>query len=135
MIPSIEELVTTYLVARDDVNAAIVGRTPDSVSEPWVKVTSLDPKPITPNADEHFLNFMVQFDCYAGEAVGRDLGQETADLLTRSVRFALKEMRLASHTGAVVTDVDFTSCPRIPDLDFEPPMERYALTAEIYAHS
>lgn len=135
MIPSIERIAIAYLNARDDVEAEVVTDTPDDTGPSWVRVSQIDPKILTPNADEHFGNYMIQFDCYAGKDAGKNEGQEVADLLTRTVRAALKDMRNHTHTGAVVTDVDFTSCPRLPDGDFEPAMERYALTAEIFAHA
>lgn len=132
MIPDIEALTRTYLDARPEISgmsARVTGETPRSTAQPWVRITQLDPKAVTPNAEERLVNFMVQLDCYAGEG-----GQAEASLLTRRVRQALTEMRLTTHSGAVVSDVQFGSCPRLPDTDFEPTRQRYVLTAMIYAH-
>lgn len=133
MIPDFEALLFTYLKNRTEIQqlgAQIVPVTPSSTADPWVRVTQLDADSAQPHID-HVVGCMVQLDCYAAA----DGGQEEASELTRRVREALRVMRFSSHSGAVITDAQFLSCPRLPDEDFEPARERYALTAIVYGHS
>lgn len=130
MILSMEEVATTYLEGREDVLAAIVSVTPPSVDDAWVKVTQIDPQDLSPEVGDYFVSHLIQFDCYAGKEGGKD----EADLLTRTVRAALREMRDGVE-GAVVSQVTFTSCPYLPDPDLEPARPRYSLSADIYAHA
>lgn len=131
MIPDIEKIVAAHL--RDaapitDLDARVVGKTPDTLTRPWVRVTQLDGS--SDAATDHLVGFLVQFDCYAGA----DGGQPEANLLARTVRLVLRDLR-GPVTDAVVTGVRVTGDARIPDDTFEPARERRVITAEIYAHA
>lgn len=132
LAPYAEKIVSDYLRAVDDLEALgcrVVGKTPDSTSEPWIRVTQLDDRAIGGiRADTHH-EFYFQFDCYAG----KDGGQPEANLLGRTTRAALVDAPNHNHTGASISGVDIRSHARIPDLDVaEPARERMILTATIY---
>lgn len=133
MIPDAETLLHDYLTSDSDVAAIVgdrvVGKTPSSTTDPWVRVTELDGG--DGGHPDHLIPFLIQLDCYAGS----DGGQAEAKLLYRTVRFALKQMHRLSHSGAVVSDVVINSAPRIPDADFEPARERVAMTVTLSAHA
>lgn len=134
MIPYVEKIASDYLRDHPDVEALgarVVGKTPSSTSEPWVRVTQLDAANEPTSRPEHLIDYLIQFDCYAGS----DGGQPEANLLTRTVRAALHDMPDADHDDAVVTDVRFTSMARIPDVEFEPARERFVLDATVYMHA
>lgn len=140
MIPDIEKVAGSYLRA-DSAVAAIVGRrivgkTPSSVGEAWVRVTQLDARDAPDSRAEHLINYLLQFDCFAGYEPPDDAGhgQPEANLLARTVRDALWDMP-GVHDDTVVTSVRFTGMTRIPDTDFEPARERVILTASIHAHA
>lgn len=138
MLPSMEAVVGTYLNSLPEIaalGAQAVGTTPRETDQPWVLVTSMNPQSLTVDADDHFVNHMIQLDCYAGRNNNESAAQQDeADRLTRTVREALKNMRTAT-LPVVVSTVSFPSCPRLPDSDFEPARQRYSLTAEVYAHA
>lgn len=121
-----------YLTALD---ARVAPRTPSSQVKPWVRVTQLDATDV--GGVERLIDYLIQFDCYAGKAAMDEFGgQAEASLLARSVRAALKDARgQILDEEAVVTSVRFEGMPRIPDADFEPARERYVLTAAIHMHS
>lgn len=133
LIPDIEAITTAYLDAHPDVSVRIVGTSPSSRTSPWVRVTQLDAPKEPASTPEHLIGYLVQLDCYAG--VDGPAGQGPASLLARTVRSALLEMPDSSHDGAAVTAVRVISCPRVPDVDFEPARERYILTVQIFAHA
>lgn len=128
MIPDVEAIVTPYLKAAT--KARVVGQTPNGTSASWVRVTQLDAPSVGDSRTERLIEWMGQFDCYAG----RDGGQGEASELTRTIRAALVAMPGAALEGATVTGVRIVSCPRIPDTDLEPARERYALTAVLFVH-
>jgi hypothetical protein len=98
-----------------------------------VRVTQLDGADVS-NV-EHLIDYLVQFDCYAGkDAMDDHVGQAEASLLARTVRAVLKAAKGQTIGGAVISSVRFQGMPRIPDPDFEPARERYVLTATIHMH-
>lgn len=134
LLPDAEQIVGDYLRAHADIAALgprIVGTTPSSTDGPWVRITQLDAANEPGSRVEHLIGYPIQLDCYAG----RDGGQEEASILVRTVRAVLHAMPDHAHDEAVVSRVTFTSCPRIPDQDFEPVRERYALTALVRMHA
>lgn len=133
MIPDAEEVIGKYLrthAAVKALGARVVPETPGDRSKPWAKVTQIDARAAGGSRTDHLIGWVGQLDCYAG-AKG---GQDEASLLTRTVREALRIAHLAEHDGAVITGVEFGSCPRIPDEDFEPVRERYALGVTVWMH-
>jgi hypothetical protein len=135
VIPDAEAVATAYLSGRPEIQALgarVVGETPRSTADPWVRITQLDPRSADGGITDHLIACLIQFDCYAGDL--QDGAHAEASLLTRTVRQALVEMNRATHSGAVVTGADIGSCPRLPDENFEPARERYSLTATLYMH-
>jgi hypothetical protein len=133
MIPDAEAIVGAYLRAYADIKslgARVVGATPKKKDTAWVQVTQIDYPAVDDHRAEYLLEWIGQFDCYAG----KDGGQREASLLTRTVRQALSVMATETVDGAVFSGVRCLSSPRILDTDLEPARERYALTAAIYLH-
>lgn len=133
MIPDAEAVIGSYLrnhAAVKATGARVVGRTPSDTAKPWVRVTQLDAATVGDHRSEHLIEWFGQLDCYAGTG-----GQEEASKVTRTVRAALAEMYAAPLSGVVVTGARFVSSPRLPDDDFEPARERYALSAIVWLHS
>lgn len=133
MVPDGEAVIGDYLrnhAAVKALGARVLGQTPGDTTAPWVRVTQLDNPAVGDSRSEHLIEWFGQLDCYAG----KDGGQAGASLLMRTVREALGVAYLADIEGAVVTGVRFVSCPRIPDTDFEPARERYALSVIAWMH-
>lgn len=131
-IPDAERIVSDYLRSHADVVALatrVVGKTPDTVSTSWVRVTLLDAANEAGSRPERLIDYMLQLDCFAG-ATG---GQPEANSLARTVRAVLHEMP-GLQGGVVVTCVRFIGMARIPDTDFEPARERIVLTATVWMH-
>jgi hypothetical protein len=134
MIPDVEAIASSYLrqhAAVKALGAKVVGETPSDKSKPWVRVTQLDDPAVEDHHSDYLIDWMGQFDCYAG-ATG---GQSEASLLTRTVRQALKEMADVNLEGIVVSRTRFLSCPRLLDTDIEPARQRFALTATLTLHA
>jgi hypothetical protein len=133
LIPDCEKLTSDYLRTHAEVStltSRIVGKTPSDTSDPWVRVTQLDASNQTLSRPEHLIEYLIQFDCYAGV----DGGQPEAKTLASTVREALADMPGATYDGAVCTNARFTGMARIPDTDFEPARERVILDATIWMH-
>lgn len=127
---NIEALLTTYLKA--ETGERIVGETPSTTSEPWVKITLLDVSDRTRPTDRLNRHF-VQLDCYAG--VTGPSGQGEAQGIASAVRGFLLDMVTEEFTGAVVTNVEVRGPRRLPDVDAgKPARQRYILEAEIDVH-
>jgi len=132
LIPDGERLVSRYLrehAAIDALGARVVGKTPDSTSTSWVRVTQLDAGQ-GPSPSDRLVPFYFQFDCYAG-AEG---GQPEANTLGRTIRAALTEMS-GTYADGTVSGAKINGDGRIPDGDFEPARERRVLTATVWAHA
>jgi hypothetical protein len=133
VIPDTEAILGSYLREHDAVKALgarVVPRTPSDTSAPWVKVTQLDAQAVGGHRSDHLIQWLGQFDCYAGSG-----GQKEASAVTRTVRAALGELHDTDPEGVTVSGVRFVSCPRLPDGDdFEPARERYVLSAIVWMH-
>lgn len=128
LVPDIERVASDYLRTHADIVALstrIVGKTPDSKATSWVRVTKLDGPQV--NQPDHLVEFMVQFDCYAGVTGG----QPEVNTLERTVRAVLGTL---PGTGGV-TGVQVLGGPRGLDTDLEPARDRAILTALIWAHA
>jgi hypothetical protein len=132
LIPYAEKLVSDHLRSYpgvEDLEARVRGTTPDTLDEPWVRVTMLDASQT--DVPDHLVGFYFQFDCYAG----KEGGQPEASLLARTVREALTNLE-GTFTDGTVSGVRINGQARIPDPDAdEPARERVILTATVYAHS
>jgi len=134
VIPDAEKFVGEFLRSHPDIvllDARVAGRLPTAFVKPWVKVQQIDATSRTGSV-EHLINYLLQFDCYAGEG---DNGQAQASLLSRTVRSILHGMQDQVIDGVTVSQVTFTSHARIPDEAFEPWRERYIIDAEVTAHA
>lgn len=131
-----EALVGGWLREHDDIvalDARVAGRTPDSLTRPWVRVTQLD-APSLQNI-EHAVDYTLQLDCYAGsEAMSDFRGQAEASLLARTTRAVLKALEGTVADGAVIGRVRVNIGPRNPDESFEPARESYPVLAELMMH-
>ena len=127
-----EALVGGWL--RDAVDARVAGRTPDSLTQSWVRVTQLDARSL--GDLEHWVDYTVQLDCYAGSDAMRAFdGQATASLLAREARQALKSLEGTTTEDTVISRVSFSSHLRAPDTTMEPAMERVILVADLLMRS
>lgn len=133
LIPDAEKVVSDYLREVDEVEAIVgrrvVGKTPSSVAEPWVRLTRINAADDANSSADHLVAFYLQADCYAGASGG----QPEANLLGRTVRAALKAMQGTSVGGTVVSRVR-VSDGRIADPQLEPARERTIVTATVYMH-
>lgn len=133
LTPYFEKIVSDHLRDHADVSALgarVVGKTPKSVTDPWVRVTQLDAGQTANDRADHLVEGYLQLDCYAGA----DGGQPEANLLVRTVRGALQELP-GIYDEAVVSSCRINGAARIPDTDFEPARERFVLTASVHAHA
>lgn len=134
MIPDAEMVLGDYLRTHPDVEALearVAGKTPTTFTLPWVRVTQLDA--IDKTGNEHLIDFLVQFDCYAGSV--EDGAQGEASLLRRTVRAALKAAQGQTLDGVVISDVTVTGDVHLPDTTLEPARERYVLSVTVHAHA
>lgn len=137
MRPDIEAIVGSYLRTNPDIEAIVggrvVGRTPADDSEPWVRVFELPSvSPGRSTVDWH-VAYYLQLDCFAGtNARGR---RGDSKRLALAVCAAVDAIDEAELSGGVVSGSKVESCRRLPpDADFDPAMERYMVTATIWAH-
>lgn len=138
MIPDAEAILSRYIREHPAVTAleaSIVPRNPTKTDKPWVRVTQHDAKAVGRSRTDHLIEWFGTFDCYAGQGDTEEATpQETASVLTRTVRAALLELHDTDPIGASVTGVEIISCPRLPDPAFEPAMEHFALTVNVWMH-
>ena len=134
-----EALVGGWLREHPDVmalDARVAGRTPDAMTAPWVRVTQLDARPVERSGLEHWIDYTVQLDCYAGTDAMRTFdGQATASLLARTARSVLKATEGTTIDDTVTARVAFSSHLRAPDTTTEPAMERVILVADLLMRS
>jgi hypothetical protein len=137
LIPDAEALVGDWLREHPAVvalDANVAGRTPTSMSKPWVRVTQLDARAV--GGLEHLIRFPLQLDCYAGrEAMDAGVGQAEAKYLARTVRSILTGLAGATIDGVTVTHVRVLGDMRAPDTTLEPARERVVLTVEVSMHA
>jgi hypothetical protein len=130
-----EKIFVDYL-GGDSAIEAIVGdriatKTPRTLDAPWVRISVLADPPAGKSSADHNIAFYVQLDCCAGKKGT----QVDANLLARSVRASLGEMPQQEHADAVVSGVKVEGSRPMPDDTFEPTMDRYIVTATVWAHS
>lgn len=130
MIPDIEKVVAKYLRAAAGFNSRVVGKTPDSITDSWVRLTVLDGGQDPGSSADRNVAFLIQLDCYAGASGG----QPEASTLARTVRSLIATIDTASHADAIVSGARITGYARIPDTGLEPARERFVLTATVWAH-
>jgi hypothetical protein len=97
-----------------------------------VRLTQLDAANEAISTPEHLINYLLQFDCYAGN--GENGGQKEASDLAGTIREALDQMPRVGVEGATVTSVRFTGHARMPDTGFEPARERFIIDAVVILH-
>lgn len=138
-IPDAEALVGGWLREHPNVTmmgARVAGRTPSSMTSPWVRVTQLAADDSPTSGIDYLIDYALQLDCYAGGvAQAAFTGQAEASLLARRVRAILKGMEGAQADGVVVTRVAFPGHARLPDTTYEPARERYVLTVDVMLHA
>ncbi len=140
ILPDLEAAVGDHLRDHAEIvalGARVAGQLPRSFTTPWVRLTQLDAKDAARSAwalDERLIDYLLQLDCYAGSEAS--FAQAEASTLARTVRAVLVAMAGQTLDGVVVvTDVLIVSHARIPDLNFKPPRERFAITATLIAHA
>jgi hypothetical protein len=140
LLPDLEAAVGDHLRNHEEIvalGARVAGQLPRSFTTSWVRLTQLDAKNAARSAwalDERLIDHLLQFDCYAGSEAS--FAQAEASTLARTVRAVLVAMPGQTLDGAVVvTDVLIVSHARIPDLEFKPPRERFAISATVIAHA
>lgn len=130
-----ERILVAYLRASERVTEIVgerVGtRTPGALDQPWVRVTYYDDPPAGRSSTDHHVAFYVQCDCYAGKKSG---SKSNANRLAATVRELLDGMADADHAGAVVTGSKPTGSRPLLDDSKDPPMERYIVTATVWAY-
>jgi hypothetical protein len=144
LTPYAQKILSDWLREHQDVRAIttrVVSKPPDDRHTPWVQVRQLDGPNATPLPVEHLIAFLMQFDCYAGEANGVPAGtpgstggEPEAILLGRTVRAVLVDAQDRTLGGAVVTSVRITGDTDVPDTAFEPVRPRRVLTAVVHMH-
>lgn len=119
----------TQKAVTDLAGERIAHKTPETLDEPWVRITQLDARNETGTREvEHLVSYYLQVDCYAGKA---NRYTEAEDLAI-AVRAALVVIPKADLDGAVATDVGFLSMPSDPDPDMG--RERMITDCEIFMH-
>lgn len=126
-IVNAEAILGTYLrnqPAIKGLQASVLGKTPDSTSKPWIRVTLIDVDNYSSTRRvEYLMGYYLQLDCYAG-ATG---GQAEAWALATAARSALVAAPAADIAGALVTDVEPRTMPRSPDPEVQPTRDRYII--------
>lgn len=130
-IPDIEAFLVAYL-KRSLPGTKVATENPDKLAEPWIRITLLDPRDVTGVNIDYLIDYMVQFDCFAGNLGTAAQGSGLA-LTTRAHLLAME----GAHPELVVSKVEFLSGPRHApdDTSVEPAIPRYELTASITAHA
>lgn len=134
-IPYMEKIVVDFLVGRSPIEAIVGNRvatkTPRSLDEPWVRVNLLDNPPVTGSTTDHLIASYLQIDCYAGKKGDQIL----ASSLARAVRAAFGDIDAVAHEGATVTGAKVHGSKPLPDTELDKAMDRYIVTATIWAHA
>jgi hypothetical protein len=134
VIPDGQKIVSDYLRGHSLLSALdlrIVGHPPENTDDPWVFVLETA-APERPNLrGDHVVDFWFDLNCYAGV----DGGLPEVVYIKRAVREAINQMPASSHDGAVVSRTKVGDGMRLDDPHFDPPRERYVLSAMITMHS
>jgi hypothetical protein len=136
LIPDAEALLGTLIREHPDVvaiGANASGIVPSTTAKPWVRVTQLDARKVPGERPDYLVDYMVQLDCWAGtDAMDAHAGQAEASTLARTVRAVLDEAQGQTlDDEAILTYALVTNMARVPDEEFEPARERFAITASI----
>lgn len=135
MIPFIEKVLGDYLRGRSDVSAItgtrVATKTPPTLDDPWIRITLLDDPPVGKSTADHLIAFYADIECFAGRKGSRS----EANLLARTVRAALGEIKDGEYTETVISGARVEGSRPRPDTIFEPTMDRYIVTATIWAHA
>lgn len=139
LIPDAEALVGGWLREHPDIasmGARVAGRTPSSMTGPWIRVTMLDATDRGSSGTEHLIEYPLQLDCFAGNTAMQAFnGQAEASLLARRARAILHGLQGTQDDGVVVTSVTFGGHFRSPDTTYEPARERVIVTAYVWLHA
>lgn len=139
LLPDVEALVGQWLREHEDIaalNARVAGRTPDSMTHPWIRVTRLDAPRLAKATFDHAIRPALQLDCYAGKtAMDAQDGQREANLLGATARAVLMALRGTTRDGVAIGAVNILGDRRVPDTTREPALERVVLTVEIVLHA
>lgn len=132
ILPAVS-IIVGYLLTQESVTDLVGDRiahkTPETLDDPWVRITQLDARNETGTREvEHLVSYYLQIDAYAGKA---NRYTEVEDLAI-AVRAALVVITRAHLDGAVATDVGFLSMPSDPDPDEG--RERMITDVEIFMH-
>lgn len=126
--PDVEKIIGDYL--RDEVGQRVGGNTPSSVEDPWLRLSLIDSEATDGGVPNHAFANYLQIDCYSGRAgtraTARAIAVQACDLLAVA--------HDQTFVGGVVSGAQ-TRMSRQPDTQFEPQMERYIVTATVWAHS
>lgn len=139
LILDAEALIGAWLREHDDLialDARVAGRTPDSLTRPWVRVTQLLATPIPRSGRLYVVDYTLHLDCYAGaDAMDDFRGQAVSSLLARTVVAVLESVAGTVIDDVAVTRVSFGGGPgRYPDITMEPAHERFIVPVEILMH-
>lgn len=138
VIPDAEALIGAWLREHDDIidlDARVAGRTPNSTTMPWIRVTQLDAPPIARARQDHHIDYMIQLDCYAGAtSTAAHTAQAEASTLGRTARAVLKALEGTVTDGVAVNRVRVTTHIRDPDTALEPARERVIIVADVLMH-
>lgn len=138
VIPDAEALVGGWLRGHPDLialGARVAGRTPNTTTAPWIRITQLDATVIPRARSEYHVDYTIQLDCYAGAAaMTAHTGQAEASAVARTARAILVGLRATVADGVAVSRVRIATHLRNPDTVMEPARERFILVAEILMH-
>lgn len=138
VIPDAEALVGSWLRDHADITALgarVAPRTPNSLTMPWIRVTQLDAPPINRAGFDWAIDYLMQFDCYAGsDAMTAHSGQAEASLLARTTRAVLRSVEGSVMGDVAISRVRITTHLRSADTAMEPARERVILVAQILMH-
>ncbi len=135
LIPDAEALVGGWLREHADIvalDARVAGKTPDSMTNPWIRVTRLDAPRLNKATFDHAIRPALQLDCYAGKAaMDAQDGQREANLLGATARAVLMSLKGTTRDDIAIGGVHILGDMRSPDTTREPALERVILTVEI----
>ena len=128
MIADAEKIIGAYL--RTETAQRVVGTTPSSIEDPWIRLTLIDDESVDGGVVNHSMANYFQIDCFAG----RNGTQATARSLAVQVRNLLADAHLETLSGGVVSGAE-TRMSHQPDTQQEPQMECYVVTATVWMHT
>lgn len=129
-IPSVEQIVVTYLKSRAEVLAhvaenRIASRHPSSLTQPWVRVQALPGRSLS-DRPRTVVRAQIQVECYGGATASAQAEAQALAEACASVLAVIDEDDDFTFDDATVTDGALLTEPwRFPDPDFTPARERY----------